>query len=133
MASPHTPRNHARRSHKRLRSAVADDYGTRVESEESLSAVVEAPVEGQASAGADAAPPVPEADLPVTIIAQRSGWGLPDLGEIWRYRELLFFLTWRDVKVRYKQTVLGAAWAVLQPLATMVVFSLFLGQMAGLS
>jgi len=58
---------------------------------------------------------------------------LIDLGELWRYRELLFFLTWRDVKVRYKQTVLGAAWAILQPLATMTVFSLFLGRAAGIS
>jgi lipopolysaccharide transport system permease protein len=56
-----------------------------------------------------------------------------DLRELWRYRELLFFLTWRDVKVRYKQTVLGAAWAVLQPLATMAVFTVFIGNMAGAS
>ena len=60
-----------------------------------------------------------------TVIERKPEWQLVDLGEIWRYRELLFFLTWRDVKVRYKQTVLGAAWAILQPLATMVVFSLF--------
>jgi len=53
--------------------------------------------------------------------------------EIWRYRELLYFLTWRDVKVRYKQTVLGAAWAILQPLMTMVVFSIFFGHFAGLN
>jgi lipopolysaccharide transport system permease protein len=65
------------------------------------------------------------AALPVTVIERRHGWQLLDLGELWRYRELLFFLTWRDVKVRYKQTVLGALWAVLQPLATMLVFSLF--------
>jgi lipopolysaccharide transport system permease protein len=70
------------------------------------------------------------ADLPVKVIERRRGWQVVDLGEIWRYRELLFFLTWRDVKVRYKQTVLGAAWAILQPLATMVVFSLFFGRMA---
>ena len=50
-----------------------------------------------------------------------------DVNELWRYRELLGFLVWRDVKVRYKQTVLGAAWAILQPLATMLVFTLFLG------
>jgi lipopolysaccharide transport system permease protein len=68
--------------------------------------------------------------LPVTRIENTPGWQLVDLGELWRYRELLFFLTWRDVKVRYKQTVLGAAWAILQPLATMVVFSLFLGRAA---
>jgi lipopolysaccharide transport system permease protein len=66
-------------------------------------------------------------DLPVTVLERRRGWQVVDLGELWRHRELLFFLTWRDVQVRYKQTVLGVAWAVLQPLATMVVFSLFLG------
>lgn len=65
------------------------------------------------------------ASLPVTVIERRHGWHFLDLGELWRYRELLFFLTWRDVMVRYKQTVLGAAWAILQPLATMLVFSLF--------
>ncbi len=65
------------------------------------------------------------AALPETVIERRHGWHFIDLGELWRYRELLFFLTWRDVKVRYKQTVLGAAWAILQPLATMLVFSLF--------
>ncbi len=52
--------------------------------------------------------------------------------EIWNYRELLYFLTWRDVKVRYKQTALGAAWAVLQPVMTMIVFSVFFGKLAGL-
>jgi len=72
-------------------------------------------------------------DLPVTVIERRPGWQFLNLRELWRYRELLFFLTWRDIKVRYKETVLGAAWALLQPLATMVVFSLFLGRMAGVS
>jgi lipopolysaccharide transport system permease protein len=67
------------------------------------------------------------AEPPVTVIEPTSGWRVVNLRELWRYRELLFFLTWRDIKVRYKQTVLGAAWAVLQPLATMVVFSLFIG------
>jgi lipopolysaccharide transport system permease protein len=70
------------------------------------------------------------ADLPVTVFERRPGWRVVDLAELWRYRELLFFLTWRDVKVRYKQTALGAAWAVLQPLATMVVFSLIFGRLA---
>ena len=74
---------------------------------------------------AAAAPHSSAAPLPVTVIERRHGWHVVDLGELWRYRELLFFLTWRDVKVRYKQTVLGAAWAILQPLATMLVFSLF--------
>jgi lipopolysaccharide transport system permease protein len=54
-----------------------------------------------------------------------------DLAELWRYRELLYFFAWRDVKVRYKQTLLGAAWAVIQPLLMMVVFTAFLGRMAG--
>lgn len=71
-------------------------------------------------------------NFPVTVFQRRSGWHWIDLGELWRFRELLFFLTWRDIKVRYKQTVLGAAWAVLQPFATMVVFSLVLGRAAGM-
>lgn len=66
----------------------------------------------------------------LTVIERRPGWRLLDLGELWRYRELLAFLVWRDVKVRYKQTVLGAAWAVLQPLAMMAVFSFFLARVA---
>src|SRR5436309_11418558 len=62
---------------------------------------------------------------------QRSrGWVSLRLSERWRYRELVYFLTWRDVKVRYKQTVLGAAWALLQPFLTMLVFSLFFGRLA---
>jgi lipopolysaccharide transport system permease protein len=76
---------------------------------------------------------VPSDDLPVTVIERRRGWQVVDLRELWRYRELLFFLAWRDVKVRYKQTVLGAAWAVLQPFATMLVFSVFIGRMAGVA
>jgi lipopolysaccharide transport system permease protein len=82
---------------------------------------IEAPAEAPASTGAD---------LPVTIIERIPGWRLINLRELWRFRELLFFLVWRDVKVRYKQTVLGATWVVLQPLATMAVFSLFLGRVA---
>jgi lipopolysaccharide transport system permease protein len=66
-------------------------------------------------------------ETPLVVVEQRPGWRLLNLRELWQYRELLFFLAWRDVKVRYKQTVLGAAWAILQPFATMVVFSLFLG------
>jgi homopolymeric O-antigen transport system permease protein len=58
------------------------------------------------------------------------GWVSLQLGDLWSYRELLYFLAWRDIKVRYKQTVLGASWAVLQPLLTMAVFSLFFGRLA---
>ena len=60
------------------------------------------------------------------------GWVSLKLHELWEYRELLYFLTWRDVKVRYKQTVLGAAWAIIQPFLTMVVFSIFFGKLAGI-
>src|SRR5205085_10522467 len=59
------------------------------------------------------------------------GWVSLKLNELWDYRELLYFLTWRDVKVRYKQTVLGAAWAIIQPLFTMLIFTLFFGRFAG--
>jgi lipopolysaccharide transport system permease protein len=60
------------------------------------------------------------------------GWNTLKLGDIWRYRELVYFLTWRDIKVRYKQTLLGVAWAVLQPVVTMVIFSLIFGRVAKL-
>ena len=63
-------------------------------------------------------------------IQPSKGWVSLKLNELWEYRELLYFLTWRDIKVRYKQTVLGAAWAILQPFLTMVVFSLFFGRLA---
>ncbi|MBC8444862.1 MAG: ABC transporter permease [Chloroflexi bacterium] len=68
--------------------------------------------------------------LPVLFIRPSRGWISLKLGELWEYRELLYFLTWRDVKVRYKQTVLGVAWAIIQPVFTMVVFSLFFGRLA---
>jgi lipopolysaccharide transport system permease protein len=71
-----------------------------------------------------------EIEAPLTIIEPARGWISLNLRELWKYRELLYFLTWRDIKVRYKQTVLGAAWAVLQPFFTMVVFSLFFGRLA---
>ncbi|UCC85351.1 MAG: ABC transporter permease [Gemmatimonadota bacterium] len=64
------------------------------------------------------------------LIQPSRGWVSLKLYEIWEYRELLYFFTWRDIKVRYKQTVLGAAWAVIQPFFTMVVFSLFFGKLA---
>lgn len=63
-------------------------------------------------------------------IAPSKGWVSLKLNELWEYRELLYFLIWRDIKVRYKQTVLGAAWAIIQPFFTMVVFSLFFGRLA---
>lgn len=72
-----------------------------------------------------------EAQAPPLIRnAPSKGWVALGLRELYAYRELLYFLTWRDIKVRYKQTVLGAAWAILQPLFTMLIFSIFFGRLA---
>jgi lipopolysaccharide transport system permease protein len=68
---------------------------------------------------------------PLVVIQPSRSWKLLSLKDLWAYRELLFFLTWRDVKVRYKQTALGAAWAILQPLFMMLIFTLFFGRLAG--
>jgi homopolymeric O-antigen transport system permease protein len=76
------------------------------------------------------ASPYPEANLPVFRIEPSRGWVDLKLRELWEYRELLHFLAWRDVKVRYKQTLLGGAWAIIQPLSAMVVFSLIFGRLA---
>jgi len=79
--------------------------------------------------GATSAPP---RVVPVIEIRARRGRAPIDLAGLWHYRELLYFLTWRDFKVRYRQTFLGAAWAVIQPLVTMVVFSVIFGRLAGI-
>ena len=68
--------------------------------------------------------------VPMIRIEPSKGWVSLRLNELWEYRELLYFLVWRDVKVRYKQTVLGAAWAIIQPFFTMLVFSVFFGNLA---
>lgn len=85
----------------------------------------------------DAAPDAPPtgtapAEPPLTRIRPAGGWRFLNLWELWRYRELLFFLVWRDLKVRYRQTVLGVAWAVLQPVMMVAVFTIFFGRLAGL-
>ena len=67
---------------------------------------------------------------PVTHIRPLRGWARLNIRELWEYRDLMRFLVWRDIKVRYKQTLLGAGWAILQPLLTMMVFSLFFGRLA---
>lgn len=71
-------------------------------------------------------------DATITRIEPSKGWVPLKLRELWAYRELLYFLVWRDIKVRYKQTALGAAWAIIQPFMTMVVMNLFFGKLAGL-
>ena len=74
----------------------------------------------------------PERPAPPTMrIRPATRWAPLQLGELWAYRELLYFFVWRDLKVRYKQTALGAAWAIVQPFVTMVVFSVFFGQLVG--
>ena len=67
-----------------------------------------------------------------TVIEPPRGWAPLELGEVWKFRELLLFLTWRDIMIRYKQTALGAAWAILQPVLTMLVFSIIFGGLAKL-
>lgn len=71
-----------------------------------------------------------ELNVQVIRIERSRGWVALQLKELWAYRELLYFLVWRDVKVRYKQTALGVSWAIIQPVFTMVVFSLFFGRLA---
>jgi lipopolysaccharide transport system permease protein len=83
---------------------------------------------GFRSKGMTAAPHSASTD--VLIIEPTRGWLKINFREIWEYRELLYFLVWRDIKVRYKQTALGAAWAILQPVMTMIVFSVFFGRLA---
>jgi lipopolysaccharide transport system permease protein len=86
---------------------------------------LEAPVRASYPAAPKKVPAVATEEQPLTVIEPRPGWRLLDLRELWQYRELLYFLAWRDIKVRYKQALFGAAWAVLQPLTMMIVFTLF--------
>ena len=71
-------------------------------------------------------------DEPLVRIRAERSWIGTSLRDLWAYRELLYFLTWRDLKIRYKQTVLGIAWAIIQPLFTMIIFTLFFGRLAGM-
>ena len=78
-----------------------------------------------------ASAPVSET-VPTVVIRPSRGWVSPNLREMWQYRDLLYFFVWRAVKVRYKQTVLGITWALIQPVFLMIVFTLFFGQLAGI-
>jgi lipopolysaccharide transport system permease protein len=91
----------------------------------------EASVEDQSNAAIDATHSSHSTEEPLFTIKPSSKWVALNLRDLWTYRELLCFLIWRDVKVRYKQTVLGALWAVIQPLFAMLVFTLFFGKLAG--
>ena len=100
-----------------MRAAIEETIAQKADGTVSL---VQAP-EGDAERG-----------IPTLIIRPSRGWAALDLADLWQYRELIYFLTWRDIKVRYKQTVLGGAWAILQPFLTMVVFSVVFGRLAGI-
>lgn len=76
--------------------------------------------------------PAVAGNLPRTRRQPQKGWAWPKFRELWEYRELLFFFAWRDIKVRYRQTVMGALWAIIQPFFTMVIFSLFFGRLANI-
>lgn len=71
-------------------------------------------------------------NIPVVYLRPPQGWSALNLKDLWAYRELIYFMTWRDIKVRYKQAVLGISWAILQPLLTMVIFSVIFGNLAKL-
>lgn len=97
---------------------------------------LEAPVHCEPAPAVNSAPASAETDVsqqPLTVIQPSRGWQLVNVRELWQFRELVYFLVWRDVKVRYKQTALGAAWAVLQPLLMMVIFNVVFGRLAGVN
>jgi lipopolysaccharide transport system permease protein len=71
----------------------------------------------------------PGVDAPITIIKPAPSWRMPDLAEVWRYRELLYFFVWRDVKVRYKQTAIGVLWVLIRPLLSVAVFAVVFGRL----
>ena len=91
--------------------------------------IIKQPMDVAVATRTDDPPAVPE-NLPRTRREPSRGWAWPKFRELWEYRELLFFFAWRDIKVRYKQTVLGALWAIIQPFFTMVIFSLVFGRLA---
>lgn len=86
--------------------------------------------QGEGKSTTSALEAIAQTNLPVIRIEPSVGWVSLKLGELFQYRELIYFLIWRDIKVRYKQTVLGVAWAIVQPFFTMLVFSLFFGKLA---
>src|SRR4051812_29027060 len=87
---------------------------------------------GQVAGGSGLPMARPADDRPLTVLLPAEGWSSAGVGELWRSRDLLYFLALRDMKVRYKQTVLGVAWAVLQPALMMIVFTIFFSRVAGM-
>jgi lipopolysaccharide transport system permease protein len=102
-------------------------------SEEGAGALkVSAPTQAASDSQAEAALQASLPDKPLVTIEPTKAWVALNLRDLWVSRELFFFLTWRDVKVRYKQTLLGAAWAILQPVCSMIIFTLIFGRLAGI-
>lgn len=100
----------------------SEDFGT-------AAALQERPLTSPREAPSDAEADWTDFDL---IVEPTRKWRALDLGEVWAYRELLYFLAWRDIKVRHKKTLLGALWSVAQPVFTMIVFTVFFGKLAGI-
>jgi lipopolysaccharide transport system permease protein len=97
------------------------------------SSVVRRLLSGATADGASTQEPDTATALSITVIEPRSGWQLVDLGELWQYRDLFWFLIWRDIKARYAQSVLGIGWAVIQPVFQMIVFTIVFGNLAKVS
>jgi len=85
---------------------------------------------GGTKAGSEGADTISEFRPPTVVIQAQRGVGHPDVAALWEYRELLYFFVWRDLKVRYKQTLIGASWAIFQPAVTMVIFTVIFGNLA---
>jgi lipopolysaccharide transport system permease protein len=112
----------AQQPHSETSSAESGDLGTRAEQNEPAETIAR-----RAQAAAELAA------QPLRVITARGSWQLVDLHEAWHFRELLYFLTWRDIAVRYKQSLLGAGWAILQPASQMLIFTFVFGRMAKVS
>jgi lipopolysaccharide transport system permease protein len=93
-------------------------------SADSAASIIDSAVIDKARSVTSTTPPIPR-----RVIKPSSGWVALDLAELWRYRSLAWFLTLRDIQLRYRQTALGVAWAILQPLATMTIFTIFFGRL----
>jgi homopolymeric O-antigen transport system permease protein len=105
---------------------------TNLQSSDDAIAILDSPSDNPQSNNPQSAIRNPQSEKPLVSIRAGGKFAAVDLKLLWAYRDLLYFLTWRDVKVRYKQTVLGAAWAVIQPLFTAITFTIFFGKLAGL-
>ncbi len=119
---PHAPRSPSDAFTMEVQEEKGEAVGSSTAGADLPAAVVHAPERS----------PAPPETVPTIVIKPSRGWVALRIGELWEYRELLFFLAWRDVKVRYKQTFFGVAWAIMQPFMTMVIFTVVFGRLAHL-